>query len=138
MPPTLVVNKSEIIDWFNEGKTLPWMVNQYKEKYGLTVTRAMFTNVKRRHDASEYTLFVNRLDPAPINEYLDYEILYKWEQEDPTVGAAVRRAMRKDTNTISVYDVDLICCKVLKIHPFFIYPEWFDLAAEGKPNAIAS
>jgi len=45
---TKIVNEQEVIRWFEEGRTYQWMVEQYREKYGIDVVPSTFGNFRRR------------------------------------------------------------------------------------------
>lgn len=44
-----IQDESEIIRWFEEGRTYRWMCEQYLTKYNLQVQPSMFGNFRRRH-----------------------------------------------------------------------------------------
>ena len=48
MPAKKIVDESEVRRWFDEGRTHAWMVEQYRDKYGLEVVGSMFGNFRRR------------------------------------------------------------------------------------------
>jgi hypothetical protein len=43
-----IVDESEIVHWFEEGRTYDWMVEQYRTKYNLEVVPSLFGNFRRR------------------------------------------------------------------------------------------
>jgi hypothetical protein len=48
MPASKIQDESEIIRWFEQGKTYQWMSDEYMRKYGLDVHMTMFSNFRRR------------------------------------------------------------------------------------------
>ncbi|ONI83512.1 hypothetical protein ALI22I_34015 [Saccharothrix sp. ALI-22-I] len=48
MPASKIQDAQEVVRWIEEGKTYAWMVQQYKEKYGIDTTITMFSNFRRR------------------------------------------------------------------------------------------
>ncbi|MGV9312576.1 hypothetical protein ACWDR0_10310 [Streptomyces sp. NPDC003691] len=48
MPSTKIKNEQEAIDWLEEGRTYAWIVEQYKIKYGIDTTVAMWSAFRRR------------------------------------------------------------------------------------------
>ncbi len=43
-----IVNESEVLGWFKEGKTYYWMVEEYKRKYDIDTVPSMWANFRRR------------------------------------------------------------------------------------------
>lgn len=48
MPGTKIVNEQEVLDWFAEGRTYQWMVDEYRRKYGVETATSMWGNFRRR------------------------------------------------------------------------------------------
>jgi len=48
--PSKIVDRAEIRRWISEGKTYRWMVDTYRSKYHLDVSRTMFSNFRRDQD----------------------------------------------------------------------------------------
>jgi hypothetical protein len=64
----------------------------------------------------------------PIRERLSEGVVFRaMQSDDSDLATAMRRVSRQ--KTVSMFDVDVIAVKVLRTHPCFIYPEWFDVAA---------
>jgi hypothetical protein len=53
-------------------------------------------------------------------------------EQDPDYGR-IRKALNraKDSGAMTVYLADELAIKLLKTHPSFIYPIWFDLNSEN-------
>ncbi|TCC19971.1 hypothetical protein [Kribbella sindirgiensis] len=49
-PRTKIQNESEVLRWFEEGRTYKWMVEQYAEKYNIKIGETAFANFRRRHE----------------------------------------------------------------------------------------
>lgn len=43
-----IVNESEVIRWFEEGRTYEWMTNEYRRKYNIEMTSSSWGNFRRR------------------------------------------------------------------------------------------
>ncbi|MER5851022.1 hypothetical protein ABT126_29350 [Streptomyces sp. NPDC002012] len=48
MPPRKIQDEQEAIRWIEEGKTYAWIVEKYKEKYGIETTVPMWSTFRRR------------------------------------------------------------------------------------------
>lgn len=48
MPASKIQNESEVLRWFEEGRTYDWMVAEYKRKYQLDTTPNMWAAFRRR------------------------------------------------------------------------------------------
>jgi hypothetical protein len=48
MPPSKVVNVDEARRWILQGKSYPWIIHQYRIRYGVQTTPAMWSNFRRR------------------------------------------------------------------------------------------
>jgi hypothetical protein len=48
MPASKIVNESEVIRWFEEGRTYQWMIDEYKRKYQIDTVASMWGNFRRR------------------------------------------------------------------------------------------
>lgn len=48
MPASKVIDHDEVRRWFEEGKTYPWMVEEYKRKYNVDTGVSMWSNYARR------------------------------------------------------------------------------------------
>lgn len=48
MAESKIQNEDEAIRWMNEGRTYTWMIDKYREKYGIETTPSMWGNFRRR------------------------------------------------------------------------------------------
>ena len=48
MPASKIVNESDVIRWFEEGRTYQWMIDEYKRKYNIDTVASMWGNFRRR------------------------------------------------------------------------------------------
>ncbi|MFF7254778.1 hypothetical protein [Streptomyces microflavus] len=48
MPPRKIQDEQEAIRWIEEGKTYAWIVEKYREKYGIETTVPMWSTFRRR------------------------------------------------------------------------------------------
>lgn len=48
MARSKIVDETEVIRWFEEGRTYDWMTDQYMEKYGIQTTPSMWGNFRIR------------------------------------------------------------------------------------------
>ncbi|WP_042800924.1 hypothetical protein [Streptomyces sp. C] len=74
MPASKIVDKTEVLRWFREEKTYAWMVEQYKEKYGITTTEPMWAAFRRRNGIDRRNTRSEDLLPWKLRE--DHRHLY--------------------------------------------------------------
>lgn len=43
-----IVDRGEVLRWFEEGRTYPWMSERYLEKYDIVMTPTAWSNFRRR------------------------------------------------------------------------------------------
>jgi hypothetical protein len=43
-----IVNETEVIRWFEQGRTYAWMVEEYRRRYGIETVPSMWGNFRRR------------------------------------------------------------------------------------------
>jgi len=48
MPATKIVNETEVLRWFEEGRTYAWMSRQYLDKYHLEMGASAWANFRKR------------------------------------------------------------------------------------------
>lgn len=48
MPKSKIVDETEVIRWFEEGRTYEWMTDTYLEKYHIETSPSMWGNFRRR------------------------------------------------------------------------------------------
>lgn len=48
MPASKIVDESEVIRWFEEGRTYAWMVEEYRRKYNIETVPSLWGNFRRR------------------------------------------------------------------------------------------
>jgi hypothetical protein len=48
MGASKIVNETEVLRWFEENRTYAWMVEEYRRKYGIETSPAMWGNFRRR------------------------------------------------------------------------------------------
>jgi hypothetical protein len=48
MVATKIVNESEVLRWFDEGRKYKWMIEEYRRKYGIETTAAMWSGFRSR------------------------------------------------------------------------------------------
>ena len=70
-----IVDRQELIRWFNQGKTYSWMRDEYKRKYGLDVGLSMFGNFRRREGLTRRITRDDDLIPWAVKE----EHRYAWD-----------------------------------------------------------
>ena len=61
-----VVNQQEIVRWFEEGRSLSWMVQEYKRKYHVDVTDSMFGNIADDLGIEYRLVFADELVPWKV------------------------------------------------------------------------
>ncbi len=48
MGASKIVNESEVMRWFEEGRTYAWMVDEYRRKYNIETVPSLWGNFRRR------------------------------------------------------------------------------------------
>ncbi len=80
MPATKIQNESEVLRWFDEGKTYAWMMDTYLNKYGIATTQSMWSNFRRSRGLE---MRITRDDS-----------LIPWAVKPEHRGSAIVRALR--------------------------------------------
>lgn len=44
-----IQDEQEVLKWFEQGKSYPWMVKKYMDKYNIEIGVTAFANFRRRH-----------------------------------------------------------------------------------------
>jgi len=72
-----IQNETEVLRWFDQGKTYAWMVEEYRRKYGVETTISMWGNFRRRRGLDRRVAWDDQLIPWPIKleHRYDYPIL---------------------------------------------------------------
>ncbi|MGA5019237.1 hypothetical protein ACPCAA_17695 [Streptomyces griseoincarnatus] len=66
MPPRKIQNESEVIRWFEEGRTYEWMQQTYREKYNIETTVPMWAAFRRRKGLDRRNLRADNLLPWKV------------------------------------------------------------------------
>ncbi|MFE0771955.1 hypothetical protein [Streptomyces sp. NPDC058861] len=74
MPASKIQDKTEVLRWFREKRTYDWMVQQYKEKYGISTTVPMWAAFRRRNGLDRRNARADDLIPWKLRE--DHRHLY--------------------------------------------------------------
>jgi hypothetical protein len=68
MAQSKIVDESEVIRWFEEDRTYPWMQEQYREKYGIETTIPMWSAFRRRRGLDRRNLRADDLIPWKVKD----------------------------------------------------------------------
>lgn len=63
-----IQNEQEVIRWFEEGRTYQWMIDKYKEKYGIDTVPSMWGNFRRRRGLDRRIIRDDDLIPWFVKE----------------------------------------------------------------------
>lgn len=61
-----VVDHSEVARWMDEGRPYSWMVEEYRRKYNVATTIAMWSNYRKRHGFPRRLTRSNQLIPWEV------------------------------------------------------------------------
>lgn len=72
-----IQDESEVLRWFDEGRTYAWMVATYREKYAIETTVAMWGNFRRRRGLDRRITWDDELVPwvVELRHRYDYPAL---------------------------------------------------------------
>lgn len=68
MPASKIVDETEVVRWFDEGKTYAWMVDEYKRKYNIETVPSLWGNFRRRRGLQRRTVRNDDLIPWFVKE----------------------------------------------------------------------
>ncbi|MGM9381128.1 hypothetical protein [Streptomyces antibioticus] len=63
-----IQDEGEVIRWFEEGRTYQWMIDKYKEKYGIDTVPSMWGNFRRRRGLDRRIIRDDELIPWFVKE----------------------------------------------------------------------
>ncbi|MFB8350979.1 hypothetical protein [Streptomyces niveus] len=63
-----IQDETEVIRWFEEGKTYQWMIDEYKRKYGINTVPSMWSNFRRRRGLDRRIARDDDLIPWEVKE----------------------------------------------------------------------
>lgn len=69
-----IVDESEVVRWFEEGRTYQWMIDEYKRKYNIDTVSSMWGNFRRRRGLDRRITRDDELIPWFVN--LEHRWLY--------------------------------------------------------------
>lgn len=61
-----IVDTQEVLDWFDEGRTYAWMIEQYLQKYQIETSISMWSNYRRRNGLERRQAWDEELIPWHI------------------------------------------------------------------------
>ncbi|OIJ66033.1 hypothetical protein [Streptomyces mangrovisoli] len=85
-----IVNESEVIRWFEEGKTYQWMIDEYKRKYDIETVSSMWGNFRRRRGLDRRIVRDDELIPWFVKEE------HRWAYPLAMLRAEARRRAGKE------------------------------------------
>lgn len=118
MGATKIQNETEVIRWFEEGRTYDWMVKEYRRKYNIETQPSMWGNFRRRRGLARRIVRDDELIPWFVKREhrWDYPILMlrkearrraglEMSAEDLHAVEAWKAGMERD-GTVLHYDAD--------------------------------
>ncbi|GAA0967362.1 hypothetical protein [Actinocorallia libanotica] len=63
-----IQDESEVIRWFEEGRTYQWMVEEYKRKYNIETVPSLWSNFRRRRGLERRIVRDDELIPWEVKE----------------------------------------------------------------------
>ncbi|MFE0104121.1 hypothetical protein [Streptomyces sp. NPDC059009] len=118
MPPRKIQNEQEAIRWIEEGKTYAWIVEKYKEKYGIETTVPMWSTFRRRKGIEPRVVRDTNLIPWKIakEHMLAYPLVMLRSEARMRAGEELKgraasklqswKNMLEETNQVVYYDRD--------------------------------
>ncbi|MFI5863575.1 hypothetical protein [Streptomyces sp. NPDC051546] len=84
-----IQNESEVIRWFEEGRTYQWMIDEYRRKYNIETVQSMWGNFRRRHGLDKRIVRDNELIPWPV------KVEHRWAYPLAMLRTEARRRANK-------------------------------------------
>lgn len=79
---TKIQDRQEVLRWFAEGRTYAWMIEKYREKYGIETTQPMWSNFRSRNQIPRRIARNEELIPWGVKEEHRYnQIVIMLRQE---------------------------------------------------------
>ncbi|AFO10894.1 immunity repressor [Streptomyces phage phiELB20] len=85
-----IVDETEVIRWFEEGRTYAWMIAEYKRKYGIDTVPSMWGNFRRRRGLDRRIVRDDDLIPWFVKEE------HRWAYPLAMLRAEARRRAGKE------------------------------------------
>lgn len=85
MGVTKIVNETEVLRWFEEGRTYAWMVEEYKRKYGIDTVNSMWSNFRHRRGLERRIVRDDVLIPWHVEEK------HRWDYAVQMLRSEARR-----------------------------------------------
>ncbi|MFD7259307.1 hypothetical protein [Streptomyces sp. NPDC059874] len=85
-----IQDESEVIRWFEEGRTYAWMIDEYKRKYGIETVPSMWGNFRRRRGLDRRIVRDDDLIPWFVKEE------HRWAYPLAMLRAEARRRAGKE------------------------------------------
>ncbi len=87
---TKIQNESEVLQWFEEGRTYQYMIDVYREKYGIETVPSMWGNFRRRRGLTRRIQRNDDLIPWHVQE------AHRWRHPVMMLRAEARRRAGKE------------------------------------------
>jgi hypothetical protein len=85
-----IQDESEVVRWFEEGRTYAWMIAEYKRKYGIDTVPSMWGNFRRRRGLDRRIVRDDDLIPWFVKEE------HRWAYPLAMLRAEARRRAGKE------------------------------------------
>lgn len=85
MPASKIVDETEVVRWFEEGRTYAWMVQEYRRKYNIETVPSLWGNFRRRRGLQRRIARDDELIPWFVKEE------HRWSYAVRMLRAEARR-----------------------------------------------
>ncbi|MFI0985009.1 hypothetical protein [Streptomyces exfoliatus] len=118
MPPRKIQDEQEAIRWLEEGRTYTWIVERYKEKYGIETTVPMWSTFRRRRGIERRVVRDTELIPWKVapEHMLEYPLVMLRAEARKRSNGEIKGhlaprlrnwlAMLEETDQVVYYDRD--------------------------------
>lgn len=100
MPAGKIVDETEVIRWFEEGRTYAWMVEEYKRKYNIDTVPSLWGNFRRRRGLARRIVRNDDLIPWAVEEK------HRWAYAVQMLRSEARRREGKELREIERLRLD--------------------------------
>lgn len=90
MPASKIVNEQEVLQWFKEKRSYQWMIEKYREKYGIETVPSMWGNFRRRKGLDRRTERDDKLIPWHLKDE------HRWQFPAQMLRAEGRKRVGKE------------------------------------------
>ncbi len=100
MPASKIVDETEVIRWFSEGRTYAWMVEEYRRKYNIETVPSLWGNFRRRRGLARRIVRDDDLIPWFVHEK------HRWSYAVQMLRSEARRREGKELRDLEAQRLD--------------------------------